>query len=83
MASPPTSPPRKRAKHQVTPTPCIELAPEVHRSMADRIGRVTVLNRDTTDGNTSNDEEQPPPRRWTTLKSGIYRTGPSQGDLAQ
>ena len=76
-ASPPTSPPRRRARHQLTPALYIELAPEVHRHVANRMRRATPLNGDTTGGNTLDDEEQPPPRRGTNLKSRIDRTGAS------
>ena len=77
MASPPTSPARRRARHQVTPTPYVEIAPEVHRHVAEKMSRATPLNEDTDDRNTSYDEEHPPPRRGNNLESGIKGTGAS------
>ena len=63
--SPPTSPPRRRARYQGVPPPA---------RVEDRMRKVTAFKGDTTDGNTSDEEEQPPPRRGNHLKSGIDRT---------
>ena len=77
MASPPTLPPRRRARCQVTPSSYIKLDPEVCRCVADSMKRATPLNADTNDKNPSDDEKHPPPRRGSNLKSGIDRTGTS------
>ena len=55
MASPTTSLPRRRARHQVTTAPYVEIDPEVRRCVADRMRRATALKGDTDDGNPSND----------------------------
>ena len=72
--SPPTSARRRGARHKGGPSPYTEVSQEVRRHMADRMRKVRAFNGDTTDGNVSNNEEQPSPRRENHLKSGIDRT---------
>ena len=60
-ASPPTSPPRRRVRCQVTHVPYFEIAPEVCRHVADSLRRATPLNTDT--DHLSEDDEHPPPRK--------------------
>ena len=76
-ASPPTLPPRRRARCHVTPASYIDLAPEVYRCVADSMRRATPSMQDTNDKNPSDDKKHPPPRRGSNLKSGIDRTGAS------
>ena len=59
-ASTPTFPPRRRARHQVTPTSINEIAPDIHRRVAERLRRAIPLPPDTGDEDTSDEEEHPP-----------------------
>ena len=59
-ASPPISPPKRRARHQVTPTPIDEIAPDIHRQVVEQLRRAIPLNPDTQDEATSYEEEHPP-----------------------
>ena len=45
--------------------------------MAEQLRRAIPLNPDTEDGDTSDDEEHPPPGWGKNLKSGMQRTGAS------
>ena len=59
-ASPPTFPPRRRARRQVTHTPIDELAPDIRRHVAERLKRAISLNPDTQDEAMSDEEEHLP-----------------------
>ena len=62
---------------QVNPTPIDEIAPNVHRRVAERLRRAITLTPVTEDEAMSDEEEHPHPRRGNNLKSGMQRTGAS------
>ena len=71
---PPPPPPEGWPGTSGCPPPTLR---DLRRSVGiwlSRMSKVTAFNSDTTDGNTYDEEEQPPPRRGNHLKSCIDRT---------
>ena len=72
---PPTSLPRQTLRHGGAPAPLPDVAQEIHRSVARRIRQVPAYTSATTEGDTSEEEEQLAPRWKKHLKSDLHRTG--------